>query len=215
MSEKFVVHTEEEQQIILSALFPQGKIWDAKNIATTTMYKLLYAYGIELKVVEENLNYIFDELNFQTCSDMIVDWEKEYGMYDGCFARLVQTFIDEGTTGLPKRINLILTKIKATNCHTNQDYIDLAALLGFTITCEAECAVEPTFPFTFPFQLGGERDLYTIYIQVIGYPFPTANNSIFTATFDFYFQVDEYLTALECFFEELKPAHCIIDWVFI
>jgi len=209
---KFIIHTEEEQQTILAALFPQGKVWDAKNINTSIMYKLLYSYGIELKYLEEKLNYIFDEFNFQTCDDMIVDWEKEYGIYGGCFADLVQEYITEGATGLPKRINLILTLIKATNCHTEQDFIDIAYMLGYVIEVTAGCNAQGGFPYVFPFDFGDQGNAYKMYIKVISGPIMPIAPATFTETFPFQFGELNYESPLRCFLEQLKPANSVIEW---
>ena len=213
MAQLFEEHSAEEQALILSLLLPQGETWRAKNIESSVLYKLLIGYtiilggvGIPRGVVfpwtfpiifpeeysangtEWYLNYSHDNLFIPTTTDMISDWEITYGMYNNVFADWIST------ATLEERRSYIITLIQASGTSTAQQFIDLAAVLGYTVT------ITP-----------GPIDGYTIYIYVDGWS-PPFDQAIFNMSFDFMFGTNYGPAVMGPFFEQLKPANCRIVW---
>jgi uncharacterized protein YmfQ (DUF2313 family) len=202
---RFTVHTEEQQAEILAKKLPDGSFWRAKHIPDSTMYKLLYAMGLELLRLEEKLNYTWDELHINDCQDMITDWEKEYGMPGSCFDSAIRS----GT--LEERINNILVKIAANGTSTAEQFESLAEKMGENIKVYSggESGLF-TFPFVFPikFLIEDERDSrFIIYIE-------WQDQSPSTFPFKFPIRFGTIGQAiLICFFKKLKPANCKIIYI--
>lgn len=204
MSNRFIERTLEQQAEILARNLPEGEFWIAKYKTDTTVYKLLYAMGLELLRLEGTLNYAYDELHITNCQDMITDWETEYGMNGGCFDEAIRT----GT--LEERIQNILTKIAADGTSTKEQFENLALRLGeqINVYCGDESGIF-TFPLTFPLTLSAEprKNRYIMYVEWVN-QVPSTFPFTFPITFGTLSQ-----SILICFFQKLKPANTQIIFI--
>lgn len=199
---EFIVHSEAEQAQMLALKLPDGACWLAKTDASTTLYKFLLAWGLELMRLEANLNYTSDELALQTTNDLIDVWELEYGIPASCLAPL-----SEGAS-LEIRINNILTWIFAEGTSTEEQFEAVALKLGLVVDVMpgGEYA---SFPLTFPHVfIGDQREIrFIIVVDMKDVPF-----SRFDFIFDFVFG-NPLVSILKCIFNRLKPANCKVVYI--
>lgn len=124
---------------------PNDKLFQAKNVKDTNLYKLFLGLGGEFTRVDEIFENVWNNTNILTTNDLeyISRWEGAVGIPDSIFR-------DTDSLALDKRKNNIILKLRSLNCLTKQDFIDLAALLGQVITIKH--GIEVAFPpYTPPF----------------------------------------------------------------
>ncbi len=109
----------------LSAFLPQGRLWVAKNVEETKLRSLLIGFAGESKRVCDLFATYLEQLDPNTTDDFVEEWESALGIPDNCIP--IADTIEE------RRDNIIL-KLTSLTLQTEQDLIDLAAKLGFTIT---------------------------------------------------------------------------------
>jgi uncharacterized protein YmfQ (DUF2313 family) len=95
---------------------------------------------------------------------------------------------------------------------TEQDFIDLAAIFGYTI--EISNGIEyGTFPLIFPFTLFANPK-QARFTMIINMPTSLAPTSVFPLTFPFTFSSGGG-SVIECLFNNLKPANTSIVFNYI
>lgn len=141
----FQAHTLEQHEQAISQYMPNDRVFQAKNVKGTNLYKLFLGFGGEFTRVDEIFQNVWDNTNILTTNDLeyIARWESAVGIPDSIFS-------DTDSLTLDERKNNILLKLISLNCLTEQDFIDLAALLGQVITIKH--GTEVAFPaYTLPF----------------------------------------------------------------
>lgn len=141
----FQAHTLEQHEQAISQYMPNDRLFQAKNVKGTNLYKLFLGLGGEFTRVDEIFQNVWDNTNILTTNDLeyIARWESAVGIPDSIFS-------DTDSLTLDERKNNILLKLRSLNCLTEQDFIDLAALLGQVITIKH--GTEIAFPaYTLPF----------------------------------------------------------------
>ena len=181
-----------DQADMLARKMPDGIAYSSKYINDSVLRKWLIALGAEYLRMEEYLNYISNEFNLTSTNDLIEEFEFDYGMNSNCF----QQFTLTGT--IEERINAILTVIASRGTSTESDFEYIASLLGFTITVTAN---HPTTP-------NQVEDRWKIFIDVTG----AVVENVFPYTFPIIFG-NSTQSILECWLDQLKPAHCILVYV--
>tara|TARA_R110000868_G_C10972986_1_gene771133 strand:- start:25194 stop:25799 length:606 start_codon:yes stop_codon:yes gene_type:complete len=185
---RFKAHTRQEHQRALAQYLPSGI--KAKINPNSNLYKLLDGFGGELTRIDELFEDVFKQLNILTTdnSDYMSLWESLLGLPDDIFPQTDSLTIAE-------RREQVLLKLRGLGALTEQDFIDLAALLGIVITIEhgIDNAYPPyNVPF-YPISENGAR--FIMIIKGSGlfnavYPpynipfFPTAENSQITKLFE-------------------------------
>lgn len=194
----FTVHNQRQQADIIASKIPDGKAWADKYIDGTVMRNLLIGYGLEFMRLEGNLNYTSDELSLIRTQDLINDWEVEYGIAKSCFA-------DQEASTLEARINNILIMIAANGTSTEEQFENIALLLGLNVDVEPGHSLLTKFTLTFPFTFFSDvvDARYTIVVTFLD----ALEAAEFTHTFPFVFG-DTRVGLLKCFFNILKPANC-------
>jgi len=200
---KFTEHTQSEQADMLAIKLPQGEFWRAKYVENTTMRNLLLAMGLELLRLEENLNYVTAELSLIYTSDLIREFEIEYGIPNSCFQSLTQ-----GQT-ISERINNILTIIFADDTSTETKFEQVALRLGLTVTV-VSCRDYIAFPIVFPFTFTADTERDSRFRIIVD--LALVSSSTFTFTFPFTFG-SALVPVLKCLFNRLKPANCDIYYI--
>lgn len=142
---KFQAHTLDQHQQALGQYLPNDRLFQAKNIRGKNLYKLLMGLAGEFQRVDEIFQSVWDGTNILTTNDLnyITLWEGFVGIPDSVFTQTTSLTIEE------RRSN-ILVKLRSLGVLTAQDFIDLAAILGVTITVIP--GIEVAYPpYTPPF----------------------------------------------------------------
>lgn len=195
----FEDHSLEEHTQAVADYVPQGKLWRAKNIVNSKIRDLLTAFGASNKRQEEALNDFWQEVFIGTTDEFIDDFEKALGIPDDCFT---------GTGTLEERRTQAQLKLVSLYVVTEQDFIDLAAILGFTITIEQPIKTA-IFPYVFPFVLPDAKGIRFTWI-VRGVNVATAG---FPYIFPFVFPDLSNQNILQCLFNRLKPANTSLQFL--
>ena len=147
-----------------------------------------------------------DEHNPANTTAFLEEWEASVGIPDDCF--------DTSGTIAERRLNII-AKFALMNVQTRQDFIDLAALFGFTVIIEmVEDLGADTFPLTFPFTFQFSDPLVTnfvIFVTFIGAGPVVAPG--FPYTFPILF-APPGINIVQCLFNKLKPVDVKIKFLF-
>lgn len=110
----------------LKTLLPPGQAFPRE--AGTTMHDLLDGMSIELARVDARGESLPVEAIPSTTSEMLSDWERIAGLPDKCSGVLEET--------LQGRRNALLAKLSGTGGQSLDYFMQLAAVLGYTVTIE-------------------------------------------------------------------------------
>lgn len=187
--------TQRLQAETLAAFLPDGKMFRAKYINESNLNKLLLGFGAELLRVHQTIDELGCNYLINSSSLFIDEWEQMVGIPDDCFP---------GTGTLTERTQHVLVKLASLNVIVEQDWINLAAILGFKIRINfgTQCG---TFPLIFPACLfdTAQEARFTMIITIDETPaevFPFDVNG-FPITLS-----DSVSNILTCVFEKIKPA---------
>jgi uncharacterized protein YmfQ (DUF2313 family) len=187
-------HNLTEHARALAAYLPNGKTFEAKNLAGSNFNQLLRGLAGELFTAEGYLITLEREY-FPDATVLFLDeWEQALGIPDACFS---------GTGTLNERRRDILVKLASLGVQTADDFVELGAVFGVTVTITP--GVEAgSFPMTFPFVLFGSPSeaRFTIFVTLSG-----VDISTFPYTFPILFGSTE-IGVLECLFKRLAPDNC-------
>lgn len=153
-----------DQASLIAAHLPIGGVFEAAHEEDTTFRALLEGIGVEYFRTEENIFDVCQEMDPQVTDDLLPEWERSVGIPDDCFS----------TSGdVDRRIQAVLLKLGGFRVQTEQDFIDIAALLGQTIEIEPG-AVSGAYPMSYPgIYLGGVKGArFTMIVH-----FPDAENT--------------------------------------
>ena len=110
----------------LKTLLPPGQAFPRES--GTTLHSLLDGMSIELARVDGRCEALPLEANPSTTSEMLSDWERVAGLPDKCSGVLEET--------LQGRKNTLLAKLSSTGGQSAAYFIELAGVLGYTVTIE-------------------------------------------------------------------------------
>ncbi|NVZ27720.1 DUF2313 domain-containing protein [Pseudomonas gingeri] len=177
----------------LKTLLPPGQAFPWES--GTTLHSLLDSMSIELARVDVRGEALPMEANPSTTSEMLSDWERGAGLPDKCSGVLEET--------VQGRKNALLEKLSSTGGHSAAYFIELARVLGYTVT------IQEYRPFRAGLSRAGEAVtngdwVFTWLIRV-----PETSVISFRAGVS---AVGERLRTwgndtLECKINQLKPAH--------
>jgi uncharacterized protein YmfQ (DUF2313 family) len=187
-----ILRSIEEHAQSLANYLPGGRVFAPKNESNSNLRKLLRGMASELFKADGYIRTYEQEIIPDQTVLFIDEWEKAVGIPDACF---------KGTGSIDERRLHVLVKLAALGVQTAQDFIDLAALFGVTITVTAG-STNGGFPMTFPIRLFGPAAYFTIIIQ-----FTVQGANRFPMTYPITFG-DGTIALLECLFNKLKPANC-------
>ncbi len=139
---------EEDQADLFAAHLPLGGIFDAARKEDTNFRLLIEGLTTEYSRTEENIFDVCEEMDPQVTEDLLPEWERSVGIPDSCFST---------ADDIDRRRQAVLLKLGGFLVRTEQDFIDLAALLGQTIEIEAG-AESGDYPMRYPGRyLGGAK----------------------------------------------------------
>lgn len=184
---------------------PRGEFWHAYRIIGKTAYKLFNAYADAYEDMSEALCRLVSELNPYSTEQLITEWERSVGLPDACLP---------AATTLQERRDQVIFRLTKRRWSTEQDWHDLAALFGLTITIIQGWRVqEPalfdmcfdSWFFDFP-RLGR----FYVYIDVIE---GCGDTTGFDYSFDYPFStLGSGCDLFKCILERVKPANVVILW---
>tara|TARA_R110002126_G_scaffold264538_2_gene407689 strand:+ start:64 stop:678 length:615 start_codon:yes stop_codon:yes gene_type:complete len=124
----FEAHTQQEHQLALGQYLPNDRLFAAKNYSDTNLFKLLTGIAGEFKRVDEIFQSVWDGTNILTTQDIqyIRLWEGALGIPD-------ESFLQTESLSLDDRRNQVLIKLRSLGVLTEQDFKNLATLLGISI----------------------------------------------------------------------------------
>ena len=186
--------TQTDETNALASFMPGGRAFLAAKLPSTTLRTLLYGLAAELVRVNAQINEITYEHQIDQTTLLIEQWESALGIPDCCFTN---------TGTLAQRRENVLIKLASCGVQSKQDFIDLAALLGYTVTITPG-AERGIFPLTFPLYFFDcaqtARFLMIVTVDTTQVP------NTFPFTFPFTFG-SNIITGIECLFGKLKPAN--------
>lgn len=188
--------TQEYHQTILAQYLPNGKLFEAKVVPGTVMYKLLFGLAAEIKRAADTLCELEDQHFPETTDAFITEWETALGIPDDCFPG----------TGEPTERRLhILLKLIYMQASTVEDFVKISQLLGFDI--EIIPGVEyKGFVFDFPFSFSSAKEArFTMYVKLLA----TNQPSVFQTTFPITFTKPAN-QLLQCIIDKIKPANVLV-----
>lgn len=110
----------------LLALLPAGQAWPRD--LDTRLAALLYGQAEELARIDARGLDLIEESDPRTTTELIGEWEAEYGLPDACTAKLPDT--------LAARRTALWQKVLLIGGQNRQLYINLAAAAGYVVTIE-------------------------------------------------------------------------------
>ena len=185
--------SQEEQANKLAGYLPNDRLHLVKNRDGSKLRSILLGLAQQWLDFRETINEVYDEYDPRSTTNLISEWEEFVGIPDDCL----------GNTGTleQRRLNILL-KLAGINVTTEQQFINVAAVLGYTVTITNGVDVA-TFPLTFPIILLGSGEApFTIIVNLDASLAPSGFPLTFPITL-----TDGLPELLQCFFEKLKPAN--------
>lgn len=199
----FQAHSLLENVDALAQYLPNDKLFAAKNFDGTNLRKLLTGLGGELTQVDQIFQSVWDGTNILETTDLdyMAAWESAVGIPNTYFTQTTSLTLDE-------RRQQVLIQLRSLGVLTEQDFIDLAALLGQTITIEHP--VDMLYPpYSVPFiPYSSEREVRFIMI-IKGLSFDMGAYPPYTPPFI----PQNPASQLQILFNILKPANTIIIYL--
>jgi uncharacterized protein YmfQ (DUF2313 family) len=170
---------------ILAHFLPQGRVFASKFVEGSNTRRTLIGFAKSLVIVNALVSRVASEFFPDTTTELLGEWEALVGIPNGFF---------NGQGDLATRRVHVLALLRAQGVQTEQDFIDLAALLGVTITIEH----------------GGVSDLQLLPLDV---PFlPAVNFLNVNFIWRCVVQGEPVPQFLEDFFNTLKQADSLIEF---
>jgi uncharacterized protein YmfQ (DUF2313 family) len=190
---------------LLKSLLPEGWVWDAKNIKSSTLSKLLSSMAEEYSRIEERALALVKESNPATTFELLPDWERVFGLPDQCAP-------DESLT-LQQRRQRILQLLTTRGGQNKSFYQNLAAQFGYDVGV-IEVADQP--PFRAGIGRAGDRLTNGTWRYAFIIEAPADSIVKFRAGKS---AAGERLllvqnSTLQCLIEKYKPAHAVAIFTF-
>ena len=195
MTSLFKAHTLDEQTQSLAAFLPGGAVFESKNTEGSNLHGLLRGLAGELRRIEDALIQMTDQYDPRTTTSLITEWERFVGIPDKCFP---------GTGDIETRRKHVVVKAgMAVGVNTEQDYIDLAAFLGYAITLHRvpETPMYPPFVPGLKLDYGIEESRFLLIIVGANI---NPNAPPYDLPYDFPLETQG---VIPCLFDLLKPAN--------
>jgi len=192
----------EKIRILLSQFLPNGDFWNAKRLQNTNLYKLINALSDEYKRVKDLLYSIVNNRYVDNTELLLEQWERDLQLPDECLP-LADT--------INERQANILLKYTAKGVQTEDDFIELASKLGFTITITPLKQLAYP-PYVVPFVPNSAP--YNSFVAIIEGLNLNAGTDLPPYDVPFFpIGVNPQGLALQCVLEKLKPANVLFIYV--
>jgi hypothetical protein len=196
----FAPNSPVENAQILANLLPNGDFFTAKNNENSTFRKVLTGFSYELTRIQDKQFELNIEHDLTQTVNLIDRWETCVGIPDGCF---------KNTETLEQRRKQVIAKIAKMNISTAQEFIDLAAYLGYRIQILFGQNYG-FFPMKFPILLGDYTSIrFTVIIKFIDLTKP-----VNAFPMQFPFQLGGTPNVIICIFAKLIQANIKLLYVY-
>jgi uncharacterized protein YmfQ (DUF2313 family) len=176
----------------LEHLRPPGIIWTSDPASVSR--KFFMALATELARVTGRASDLIQEMDPRTTTELIPDWERVLNIPGDC---------EEPGRTLALRQFAVTTKLTQEPGQSRQDFIDLAASLGFQIT------IQEYLPFQVTNSVVGEAlsngewlFTWTVHQPIVGGEFLRAGQGFAGEAL-----LDFNQDTLQCFLQDASPAH--------
>lgn len=175
----------------------------AYDITGAALSAEIEAAGAQLDAAQAITAALLIEIDPRTTTLLLDDWERVYGLPDGCSG--IGVNIEQ------RRANL-LAKVSDTGGLSKQYFLRMAELLGYRDT-SISTFVPSNCEMTCEMALTDERFRF---IWTVNLPHQGNNHTIFRADTRCDVRVDSYIFgALECQFMRLKPAQSQVIFTYV
>jgi len=196
---KIANNTREVQADILAQYLPNNVCYQSAWEDGSVLRKILLGLASQWMDARAFFNDTYDEWNPNTTTKFITEWERMVGIPDEC--------IPVADTLEQRRKNIVL-KLGGLEAETEQQYINIANILGLSITIEKASTL--AFPLMFPIVLINQDEApFTLIIRVSG----LTNIQSFPLNFPLDFSSNtSYI--LECLLNKVKQSHIILRFIY-
>ena len=194
----FTLHNQSEHTNILSNYLPGGDVFGAKTDSDTNLYKLLFGMANQYRLVEEKLELTCREYDPAETTDFLEEWESALGIPDECFS---------AKGSVTERRRDVNVKFLADTAVTEEDFVNISALYGVTVTIKSGISDVDKFPLQFPIEF---PDIKTARFTMI-VEFSVDDPLRFPFSFPIPFG-EANIEILKCLFRKLAPAN--VDIIF-
>lgn len=196
MSLDFSPRDKSTQSRMLARHMPDGKVWENKYNKDSNIGKLILGLCSEYLRFSYLIENILTEVDINQTNSLIKEWQTSVGIPRGCI---------DGTGSLEiQRRDVLLKLNNFGGVQTAQDFIDLAAIFGFTAEI-SNGVYNGTFPLGFPIRFFDNRKaaVHTILVDL------EEKKEVFPLAFPIQF-TSGVSGLVECLFNILRPANCQI-----
>lgn len=198
--DKLTTLTREEQADVIAQYLPNNPCFIDKNIDNTVLRNILLGLASQWMQVRSYNNEVYNEYNPETTTKYISEWEQMVGIPNECIP-IANT--------LEERRKFILLKLAGLYAETEQQIINIASILGLSITIsKGEEASVISENLTIPFILIGEKQApFTIVINI------TAGNEGDTISDELIIPftiIDDITDVFACLIVKIKQANTFI-----
>lgn len=191
---KFSAPSQAEATRQLASTIPDGRAWQAKNLAGTSMYAVVSACAAEFREIQIQIETLAREFDINLTDQLLPDWETSVGLPEECTGQL---------TSLADRRKAVILRLRKVAFVTKADYEQLAFdLTGLSVTVTPGAEIE-LFPLDFPIRLSSGNSYFKLYV--------TFNDSI--GGFPYLFPINFVSTGdniIRCVFEQIAPANVLL-----
>lgn len=192
----FKVKTVEENAQSIADLMPSGDFWKAKNITNSNLRKFLNGFSVEIQRYQGETQSLAEDYIPNRTSSFIDEWERIVGIPDDCFTK---DGVEPGDSSSDEgRRRDIIVKLGYMNIQTQQDYIDLAAQFGVSITINNSTGGFNQFNWEINFSGAGTSGW--------DYPWTPPDEIVWENAF---------VDLLICIFNKQRPAHTLLNYTFV
>jgi len=201
--------SEDEHAAALAAQLPSGRAWMPKLRRGSNLYSLLRGLAPTFREMDRYLERFVDQQYPPETVDYLDEWEEALGLPDDCLPDAVDT--------ATRQRNILIKLVLIAGVQTEQDFVDLAALFGLTITVNsgiehvsvAQGGYElygPALTIPGDFADVDEARMTMVVVETLpaAVTFPWEFPLLFSSNAQ---------TSLRCLIEKLKPAN--VNLVFV
>jgi len=198
-----MAHSALEYLELFKSLLPKGKAWT--RAIGSNIYNLFYGFSEELSRIESRAEDLASERDTRYATELLIDHETDLGLPDAC---------SRSNTTIQERQEIVHARLTSLGRQDKQYFIDLAAVLGWTIT------VRENWPFKCGASASGDAcgPYYNIFYWTIAIDITSKSLIQFKSgqsqSGDSILKIPT-VENLECTMLRYKPAHTHLDFEYI
>lgn len=188
--------TLEDTTDFLASHFPDGRVWEAKNVDDTEMRNLIKCCARAFVLIQEEIYRLAIEADINLTVDLLPDWGNSVGLPNQCVLNL---------DSLEKRRHAVIQRLRKIAVTTKADFELMALELGYVV--EVEPGVKHGgFQYDFPIYFGSTNPRFWMIVKYINSIFPVES---FSYNFPIIFGESPF-KIINCLFKQIVPANVII-----